>query len=180
MTSAERKKVLQFVNSAVSDDKTRDFMRAPYWDEGKLVATDGKRLHIWTPAPKDREALGLDEIPSGSFVYILAKEGRVVQDKSERNSFPNYKRVIPEYPAERHRPVDITESGIVLFCLHLQVAINHKYLVPLAKLSGRWNVSVAEGEDYNMKSIRFDCLETEHEVQACIMPMQFYKEDLLY
>lgn len=173
---------LRFINSARSDDKTRLFLAEAYWHEGKLIATDGRRLHIWK-VPEEGRALyttGLGAIESGKFVRIDAKNAQVfeVPDDFQKSwSFPNYERVDPDYNTHRMVQIDMTSPiDIAQFMINNKIAINYKYVEHLQKLNTAWTVKAAPDDGYANKALTFDW----EDCHAVIMPCQLDGDEYLF
>ncbi len=86
---------IKSLNSNRSTDETRYFMNHVYYDDGNLIATDGRRI-------KTIKVGELDGIPNGSYVDVASsKDGvkikakEVTNDAGEKAKFPGYKQVIP-------------------------------------------------------------------------------------
>lgn len=133
---------LAFIQAAVSDDETRYFMNFPYYDKeegefGTLIATDGRRLHLWALTEAERNFYKLPDMPSG-FVRIIVREGLIIKHDLDAQ-FPNWKRVLPEgnkLQAEKGN-FDYSTQLSVLMAKNA-IAFNPDYFKPLA---GReWNV----------------------------------------
>lgn len=101
--------ILQKVVTAVSDDASRYFMSGLHAEDGKLVATDGKRMHIWEmPEPVDDEPL----IPDGDW-KIVSKDRKSVILEEWDNTFPNWKRVTPDIAGkESVLELDLNDVGV--------------------------------------------------------------------
>ena len=80
---------------ATSKDKTRHSITRAFVDDGMLVATDGRRLHM-TPTT----------LPDKSTVL---RDGTVLSEAESGNygNFPNYRNVLPEH----HTKVGYTVTG---------------------------------------------------------------------
>lgn len=145
--------VLKLVKNARSDDQTRYFMTEAYYDGGKLVATDGRRLVVYTPNEGVKKTIfrwieGLEpsavpDIPTG-YVDIDPKAMIVrpsINQIVKGAQFPNYQKVIPDQEAMQatERRVGDEEymldylASLVRFMVRERVAINPEYLldVPL-------------------------------------------------
>lgn len=76
---------------AASTDEDRAVLNGVYCDDGKYVATDGRRVHM-----ADRP----EKSPHKDGEFIDRKTGKVLSPeeyKEERGQFPNYKKVIPAW-----------------------------------------------------------------------------------
>lgn len=80
---AKPKSVFDWVALAVSTDKIRPFLCNVYCDGINIVATDGARLHL---APNDGRAIGF---------YCPITGNKIDLGEYYKNSFPDYRRVIP-------------------------------------------------------------------------------------
>lgn len=84
---------LDFVSRAVSYDEHRYCMNTCCYDreQQSLVATDGRRLHIWRGAPD----MFPEVVPDRQqYAVIVGKD--TIEGKELEGVFPNYRRVIPE------------------------------------------------------------------------------------
>lgn len=83
---------MKTLKNCVSKDPNREFMNHVYYDNGNLIATDGKRL-------KTVKVGELDGIENGSYVDInVSKDGIDIKrmEGMDDKRFPNYARVIPD------------------------------------------------------------------------------------
>ena len=83
---------MKTLKNCVSRDPAREWMQHIYYDNGNLVATDGRRV-------KAVKVGKLDGIENGSFVDIdISKDGVNIKkrDGMEGAKFPEYNRVIPD------------------------------------------------------------------------------------
>ena len=105
---AKKNPVMSFIEAARCDDPTRYFMADPYWDHeaGRVVATDGRRLHYWQLnkfSPDYGEFIEAWGLPADRSMYLQAvpELGKYI-DKKLDAQFPNYSKVIPDYmPTEK-------------------------------------------------------------------------------
>jgi hypothetical protein len=82
-----------FLSKAISDDDTRYFINFVYCEDNKLIATDGRRLHIIE--------LGNNiwEFKDKKFYKFLKATTKLVwfaELAEDPGQFPNYKRVMPD------------------------------------------------------------------------------------
>ena len=90
--SKELENEIKTLKNNVSDDPARQFMGHVYYDDGVLVATNGRRLKIVKVGK-------LDGIENGSYVDInISKDGINLKKREgmEDAMFPNYRGVIPD------------------------------------------------------------------------------------
>ena len=83
---------MKTLKNCVSKDPNREFMNHVYYDNGNLIATDGKRL-------KTVKVGELDGIENGSYVDVdVSKDGIDIKkmEGMDDKRFPNYARVIPD------------------------------------------------------------------------------------
>lgn len=99
----KKMKVLSFIESAVSDDKTRYFLLDPYWDHeaGCVVSTDGRRMHVWRwnkAADDYADQLKAWGLPADRSTYLQAVHelGKFVEKKVDAQ-YPNWQKVYPAY-----------------------------------------------------------------------------------
>lgn len=156
-----------FVGKAVSTDGTRYSLNFVYCDEGNIVGTDGRRLHIVT----------LNENPWGfndkKFYRLLKYTTKTVwyaELEEEPGSFPDWRKVIPEEnPDKNIQYLSYTGKGYDRNPFYLEIAkiirtlpedkaINLNYLKDLP--SGySWEVSFYDKKSHvifesgNMKAI---------------------------
>ena len=129
-----------FVCKGISDDETRFFMNFVYCEENKLIATDGRRLHI----------LELKENPfefqDKTFYRVLKATKSVVWlvEAFEEMQFPNWKRVMPEGEYKTIEFVNskrMESSTLSLASIYRHAAINIRYLQDLV-LNEIWEVRI--------------------------------------
>lgn len=172
VTGKDIAKDFGFVAKAVSTDETRYFLNNVYCEENKLIATDGRRMHI----------LDLKGNPYG---FEEKKHYRVLKttltivwfaELSEApGDFPNWKRVIPErktaektFKYESATSTDFYGEGYqqitkLIRNIPAQNCLNLKFVQDLKK-STEWTV-YTYGTN---KPIEF----VSDELTAIIMPMQ--------
>jgi hypothetical protein len=154
---------LLWVLKARSTDKNRETLKYVLIEEGKFIATDGRRLHSWAA-----------EIPAGlsDGVYdIIYSKENVTFVAMEGYTFPNYKQVIPDYkmaPAiinlekSDEETVRITKAVIQIFKLTgYKTTTNIKFIKDL--LGYTWEVT-AQAE----KAAKFTC----GNLMAIVMPLR--------
>jgi hypothetical protein len=123
-----------WILKAVSTDASRYFMTKVYYDKAAaaLVATDGRRLHIWRNPPV--------AFPESTYVEIIPKTGTIVPVAFDAQ-FPNWRRVVPkdEEMTEGvvHDFLDF-DAQIPLFCVKAGIAINCQYIRDL--INPTWTV----------------------------------------
>lgn len=89
---------INFIAKAQSDDETRYFMNFIYCEDSKLIATDGRRLHMMELSEGEMEFHGFKP---DTFYRFLKGTKTVcwlaeIDNSVENMVFPNYKRVIPD------------------------------------------------------------------------------------
>lgn len=113
---------MAFVCKGVSDDNTRYFMDHVYCEDNKLIATDGRRLHI----------LELKENPfefqDKTFYRVLKATKSVVWlvEAFEEMQFGNWKRVMPEGEYKTIEFVNskrMESSTLSLACLYIDMQL---------------------------------------------------------
>lgn len=97
---------LLFVLKAKSSDETRPFMCVLHVERTKsgsrLVATDGRRLHVAEIGTK---------LESGEYDVIIAKNSVILKENSAGLQFPNWKRVVPEKTIDKGT-INLEKSGL--------------------------------------------------------------------
>ena len=148
------------VARAASKDETRYFMMGIHVEGGKMIATDGRRLH-WADCPYD----------DGEYQIVKSTKYRMSMVLNEQfdGQYPNWERVIPDgcdNPMEVNLTKDKESYGIatIIRLLPDEVMFQLDYLKDIYGFV--WNVSVC-GEKNNI--LRFDDEEdTRHAVIACM------------
>ena len=90
--SKELEAEIKSLKNCASTDPTREFMKYVYYENGNLIATDGRRI-------KFVKVGELDGIENGSYVDIdISKNGINLKKREgmEGKQYPNYSRVIPD------------------------------------------------------------------------------------
>jgi len=107
-----------WVMRAVSTDSTRRILNYLYVDGKRLVATDGRRLHV-------SNDLFADEKDSG--LYRILKRGAVIwldkQDMKETGPYPKYREVIPT-AGSKSETVSYVGTADSAFMFRLALAAN--------------------------------------------------------
>lgn len=172
---------LRFIEKAVSDDATRYFICYPYYDkdECQLVATDGRRLHIFKLNSSDINNLGLTEVEASTYVKIDAKAGRVYPIKQD-GIFPNYKRVIPDNIVKDEKKLSLNTknekiAGIPRFYVRSGMVVNYDYLADCVGFTWEVYFVKTDGCDaYKEKALTLKTIVEDKgysELTAIIMPM---------
>lgn len=156
----------RWVHQATSNDETRFYLSAVYCDDGKLIATDGHRMHLW-----DSPGAGFEQ---DNFYNI---NGDKV--KMEHANFPPYERVIPskrfEVEVEDIDKVGVShihqKDGKVTTAYNLipewdALAFNKEYVDQA--LNGQKQFKLYYAEQDSSGPI---LLELNHDRQAVIMPV---------
>ena len=161
-----------FVGKAISDDLMRYFLNYGYCVENKLIATDGRRLHILELGDNPYE------FKDKAFYRILKMNTKtvwIVEITSEIGVFPDYKRVMPEGD---HKKIRFEmRSGTYGIGNYINIAklireipeehaINFAFLEDLMK-NVDWEVHIFEGIKESAKGIEF----VYKDLTAIIMPM---------
>lgn len=81
-----------FVGKACSNDDTRYFMTNTYCDDGKLISTDGKRIH-WVDLGNN--PWGFEQGKFYAFLKATTKLAWFAEIEID-GAFPNWKRVVPD------------------------------------------------------------------------------------
>ena len=90
--SKELEAEIKSLKNCTSTDPTREFMNYVYYENGNLIATDGRRMKLVKVGE-------LDGIENGSYVDIdISKNGINLKKREgmEGKQYPNYSRVIPD------------------------------------------------------------------------------------
>jgi hypothetical protein len=178
---------LVFIAKAVCDDETRPFMNCVLVEDleidekniTRLVSCDPVRLHILDFKKEEAERFGI--IP-GKYRVLKAKQDHVQflrydTDLEVNGKFPDYKKVIPEGPADFHAKFESFDKGgiyhnsvnlIKFFRSFPQpTAISFSYLKDLGD-GVAWDVEYRNGDDkFQHKAIVFKSGNRT----AVIMPM---------
>lgn len=86
-----------FLAAAVCTDETRYFMNFVYCDENKLIATDGRRMHIVDLSESQIQIFGFE---TGHFYRVLKITKTKVwladlpKEENKIGEFPNWKRIV--------------------------------------------------------------------------------------
>jgi len=105
-----------FLAAAVCTDETRYFMNFVYCDENKLIATDGRRMHIVELSESQIEIFGFE---IGHFYRVLKiTKSRVwladlPKEKNGIGEFPNWKRILDQ-AAEKKKIAKFENSNSML------------------------------------------------------------------
>jgi len=121
--SLDAERIIHWVGAAASNDTTRHFLngiyvesvdeqgaRDPSGNYRRLVATDGRRLHMATLAREALEPFGLEPCTLSEAGYKVLRHSKTKMELGEmiEGQFPNYRRVIPE-PINPETTIDIGE-----------------------------------------------------------------------
>lgn len=94
--SKELNEEIKSLNNGVSKEYDREFISKPYYSNGNLVSTDGRRMKVIKVGE-------LDGIPDNSFVDVTSSKDGIKIKKIEMKNFdgedykfPAYNRVIPD------------------------------------------------------------------------------------
>ena len=114
-----------------------------------IVATDGHRLHIYTPEVT---------YPMGLFKILVRQRYYLLLGETKDAKFPDYKDVIPDY--SKFLKLDthgVTESAYAVLIKNMPQAVSYKYFADVGYMQTMW-VSEKEGqpvifEDYHKKAL---------------------------
>jgi hypothetical protein len=171
---------LAWLCRALSKDETRYFMNGflaeREGDITRLIATDGRRMHIM-------ETRKYGDIPEGLWLPQFGKGGKRERGKAPvilteiDGTFPAWRRVIPD-PRLMLPVLYIEESApdgaAMLYPLYRAgLRINPDYIKPLSDLKERWSV-YAGLENYGNGAVLFELygLKDGESRKAVIMPMR--------
>jgi len=171
-----------FVSLGTCYDRTRPmYANRILIEDGKAIATDGKRLHI-AVLPKQYKTVNGEKVETeliepGDYQIIKASSKSVVLAKLTGDfiTFCNYKKAIPNGIIEKsmhfigfrktHHLFYNEVSKLILF---INNGINVKYLADLKDYT--WKVEVLKGEDKNGRS-GIPVTFTSAGLTAIIMPL---------
>lgn len=159
----------KFVCKALSDDETRYFLNFAYCDNGKLIGTDGRRIHILE--------LGVNphDLKDKKFYRVLKATTKMVwlvELEEDPGTFPNYEKIIPgddstkviEYHSINKRRNDYSQNiGKIMRLFDNGSAVNIKYLDDLPE-GNIWEVRFYD----NKSGLKF----IAGNKTAVMMPMQ--------
>ena len=81
---------MESLKNCVSRDPVREFMQRVYYENGNLVATDGRRIKVVKVG-------NLNGIDNGTYVDIdITKNGINIKENDFEGQFPKYDKVIPD------------------------------------------------------------------------------------
>ncbi len=133
--------VLKFINSAASDDEARIFLQGILLQHNYMVATDGRRMHIY---------IGED------FEYTTFGVAKTKIDKTSATckfydaEFPRFKRVIPEMPDNTEILTYYKCHGILNFIHKLSkkgFVFSDEYIKDLVKYCDSWRVYYTDNSE---------------------------------
>lgn len=158
-----------FINSAISDDTTRPFFNTAWYDptEFRVIATDGRRLHIWQIDANIAKTYHIDDIAEISPIILDTKNSAIHKNQKNCGQCVNYARVIPDYPTpETKKFLSFTkkvQTDYIKFCVCEKIIINPEYFMPLA--GETWEYRLAP-KDTSVKAALF----LSGPLSAIIMP----------
>lgn len=144
-----------FIGKAVSDDETRYFLNFVYRDGKKLIATDGRRIHMMDLGENSYE------FKDKTFYRVLKMNTKVVWfvEVIEDMTFPNWERVVPEgdhkkiyfdMASGKYNNGNYINVAKLIREIPKECAINFAYLEDLMK-NISWEVHIFEDN----KAIKF-------------------------
>jgi len=155
---------LKFINSAASDDESRIFLNGILLQDNYMVATDGRRMHVYI---------------GGAFVYTTFGVAKTKIDKTSATckfydaEFPRFKRVIPEMPKNSEILTYYKCHGILNFMHKLSrkgYVFADEYIKDLIKYCTFWKVYYTDNAE---TACIFESLDKNLPVvYAVIMPMK--------
>lgn len=161
-------KHLRFVAVAVSSDETRMGMNYLKVEKNKIIATDGRRLHMVEIDPPVEP--GLYEVIKNNTRDIV-----IARDDNPKTEYPNYDRVIPTDSAIysctfdgirnlKRKPRDFAKVSQMMYLFPEPTTFNLKYVEDIG--FGPWRVEWRGAS----KGLVFRTTER----MALIMPMQIH------
>lgn len=136
------KKPNEWVNLAVSSDKTRHYLNGIYCNNDSMVATDGYRMHI---APK------IDVMEHGKYYF---KDGVINEELSVTGRFPDYEKLIHKnnkvIQLDLINPDRITTSGKVTIMHYDIYDEDDTYIETLSLNKKHTDEMLALGGDYKL------------------------------
>lgn len=165
----------KFILSATTDDESRYYLSAPYYDADaqSIISTDGRHLHMWKLSADMTLALGLE---ASGYLHIDAKKPEVFYNKklTDMAKFPNWQQAIPEYKKTNDNyfelfldcKKDIMDMNIPKFIAQTGVALNLQYLRDL--YGANWQCLF--NSDKEIRAYK-PALFTYDDLTAVIMPL---------
>jgi len=160
----QNQKTFSFIASAISDDETRIFLHGVLLQHNYMIATDGRRMHVYMGEEFEYTTFGIakphiDKVSATCKFYDA--------------QFPRFQRVIPEI-SENGKTENLKYykcHGICQFIYNLSkhgFVFNDTYLKDLVKYSSEWCAYFTEVE----YAVVFESMGNVPKVYAVIMPIK--------
>lgn len=132
--------------------------------EGKLIATDGMRMHIYKMQDPEN-------IPVGSYLPVARNNGFILLRNFPTENYPNWKKVIPKTKIKtvleniciEKDPLSVAKNFAIVL-KNIDLIMHYGFFLDLAE--DEWNVSIYEDSE---RPVRFDSHNKKK--MALIMPM---------
>ncbi len=173
---------MKFVARAASSDPIRYSMNMLWYDRKAqcLVATDGRRLHVWNNPPDFFDGThGVPRIVGDGYFLEVGKD--TITAGHDNGKFPNWQRVMPvcyneimsdiEIPKKSKKTIDILSKQVARV-IHT-IPLNYNYILDLYPFT--WTLHKQTNQpDWDKKSVVFEHRingEQGGYLQAVIMPI---------
>lgn len=169
--------VLGWVASArIAKDDYRAMMEVVHVEDGRAIATDGRRIHIAKlPTVIDTDKTEKPILPDGDYRVIAETKKSIIVGLDVPVDFPSWKAVIPSGEIQKEvdfyirdkSKINIRVAELIVQC-GAPGAVNAEFLKSFIGYS--WVVKIRKTEsEYNFKAVQF----TSGDMTAYIMPLCF-------
>jgi hypothetical protein len=160
----QNQKTFSFIASAISDDETRIFLHGILLQHNYMIATDGRRMHVYMGEEFEYTTFGIAK------PHI---DKTSVTCKFYDAQFPRFQRVIPEVSESGKKEMLRYNKnfGVCQFIYNLSkhgFVFNDTYLKDLVKYSSEWCAYFTEVE----YAVVFESMGNVPKVFAVIMPIK--------
>lgn len=170
--------VFEFLYQAISKSPIKPVFTGFYFDEGNIVTTDSRRLHlVYDESFKN-------SFENGLFLVQKAKDSFIITENIDA-TFPNYKQVlitdlvkskiIYTFPYSSLRE-DLIGRIIYYVSKHLNATLNYSFLLDLLKIkknNSDWHIRIIDEKS----PIQFEGYIKSFETKALIMPILIKGEE---
>ena len=173
-------KGLLWVSTARSDDETRYVLQHILVErEGlltRLVATDGKRLHLHEyDAGLFEDDICEDMLEPGLYELVAKSKSALVVARCEDDSlrYPHWRQVIPDYSPQHSAMVTAQTVGIFSAKTGVLLAVDYIQLACGFGCGGESNITVTYGQE-----CKGGAFVVKHDLgKAIVMPIKWGDED---